>query len=315
MRRAIAVLASALLLTACGTSKASVSATPSTTSSSGNAAPSPAAGGPFAATGAYGHEPTISFPSATPPTSLVKSVVTEGSGPAVAKGDLLVGHYVGQVWGATTPFDSSFKRGSLASFPIGVGKVVPGWDETLVGVKTGSRVLLSLPPEKGYGATGNSGAGIKGTDTIVFVVDVVGAYAPMLAGQADAAVQSATTPGVTVGGAPGKQPTVAVAKGATEPAKPTATLLAKGTGPLLGDGLTLLQIQAVDWSNAPAGSTWTKDGLQAVPLGGGSPLDVLKGVPVGSRVLVLLPKDTGKSAAHPALAAVIDVVAQPSVPA
>ena len=43
-------------------------------------------------------------------------------------------------------------------------------------MKAGSRVLMSIPPEKGYGAAGQSQAGIKGDDTLVFVVDVLGAY-------------------------------------------------------------------------------------------------------------------------------------------
>ncbi len=243
----------------------------------------------------------------------MKTLVTEGTGAAVAKGDLLVAHYVGQVWGGAEPFDSSYPRNAPTTFLIGVGKVVTGWDETLVGVKAGSRVLLSLPPAKGYGAAGNTNAGIKGTDTIVFVVDVVASYVPTTGGQADAAPQQVTTPGITTGGRLGKKPTLAIAKGTAEPTKPTAAMLAKGTGAPVADGLMLAQIESVDWSNAPDGSTWSTEGLQPVPIGGGGPLDILKGMPVGSRALVLLPKATG-TGAHPAIAAIIDLVAQPKAP-
>ncbi|MDQ1715946.1 MAG: hypothetical protein QOC60_1891, partial [Frankiaceae bacterium] len=69
------------------------------------------------------------------------------------------------------------------------------------------------------------------------------------------------------------------------------------------------------WSNAPAGSTWTNGGLQSATLGGGGPLDSIRGVPIGSRVLVQLPKDTGKTSPHPSIAIVVDVVAQPAAPA
>jgi len=311
VRRTVAVLSAALVLTGCASSKATT-ATPSAASSTSASASASAGAGPFGASGTFGHEPTITFPSATPPATLVKTVVSEGTGPAVAKGDLLVAHYVGEVWGGAKPFDSSYPRNVPTTFLIGVGKVVPGWDETLVGVKAGSRVLLSLPPAKGYGATGNTDAGIKGTDTIVFVVDVVSSFVPTAGGQTDAAPQQVKTPGITTGGELGKKPTLAVTKGTAEPTKPVGTLLAKGTGDPITDGLTLAQVESVDWSNAPAGSTWSTEGLQALSIGGGGPLDVLKGMPVGSRALVLLPKATG-TAAHPALAAIIDVVAQPKV--
>ena len=52
----------------------------------------------------------------------------------------------------------------------------PGWDEGLVGQTVGSQVLLVVPPDKGYGTTGSSDGAIKGTDTLVFVVDILDAY-------------------------------------------------------------------------------------------------------------------------------------------
>jgi len=52
--------------------------------------------------------------------------------------------------------------------------VIQGWDQGIVGKNIGSRLLISIPPEKGYGLGGHPGAGIKGTDTLVFVVDVLG---------------------------------------------------------------------------------------------------------------------------------------------
>ncbi len=63
-----------------------------------------------------------------------------------------------------------------ADFVIGNGQVIAGWDEGLVGQTVGSQVLLVVPPDKGYGTAGNTDAGIKGTDTLVFVVDILDAY-------------------------------------------------------------------------------------------------------------------------------------------
>jgi peptidylprolyl isomerase len=56
-----------------------------------------------------------------------------------------------------------------------VGQVIPGWDKGLVGQTVGSRVLLVIPPADGYGSAGSPQANIKGTDTLVFVVDILAA--------------------------------------------------------------------------------------------------------------------------------------------
>ena len=52
---------------------------------------------------------------------------------------------------------------------------IAGWDEGIVGQTVGSQVLLVVPPYKGYGTTGTSDGSIKGTDTLVFVVDILDA--------------------------------------------------------------------------------------------------------------------------------------------
>ena len=89
-------------------------------------------------------------------------------------GDLLTAHYLGQIYPDGKIFDQSYTRGEPATFQVGVGALIPAWDKALVGVKKGSRVVLVVPPKEGYGEQGNAGAGIKGTDTLIFVVDVLG---------------------------------------------------------------------------------------------------------------------------------------------
>ena len=263
--------------------------------------------------GAYGSKPSFTFPSKTPPKTLMSKVLHEGSGPVVGKGDLLVGDYLGQVWDGKV-FDNSYDRKAAAGFAIGVGKVIPGWDDVLVGVKAGSRVLMSIPPEKGYGTSGNAQAGIKGTDTLVFVVDVVASYNTSVAGDTKAAVQKVVTPGVTVKGALGAVPTVTVAKGTKGPTKPVVTLLAKGTGAPVAAGLLVVQYSATAYDGTIAGSTW-KDGSPAgVPIaasGSNTAFDELRGIPLGSRVLIQLPGSKGQ----PAVAVSVDLVAQPKTAA
>ena len=120
--------------------------------------------------------PTVTVPKVPAPTDLVAQVLIKGAGPAVTSGQTITAHYVGVIYGSGKTFDSSWARGTPADFAIGKGQVIPGWDKALVGQTVGSQVLLVIPPADGYGTTGNSQAGISGTDTLVFVVDILDAY-------------------------------------------------------------------------------------------------------------------------------------------
>jgi peptidylprolyl isomerase len=120
-------------------------------------------------------KPTITVPAGKAPTELVTQPLVKGTGPAVKAGQTITVHYTGVVWPGGKLFDSSFTRGQPVGFPIGVGQVVKGWDQGLVGQTVGSRVLLVIPPALGYGKEGQPAAGIKGTDTLVFVVDILDA--------------------------------------------------------------------------------------------------------------------------------------------
>ncbi|MBE6484725.1 MAG: FKBP-type peptidyl-prolyl cis-trans isomerase [Actinomycetaceae bacterium] len=123
--------------------------------------------------GSFGETPELTFPDTDAPQGLHVVVLEEGTGPTVQAGREIEVDYHGQIWDGAV-FDSSFNRGAPTSFPIGVGVVIQGWDQGIVGKNVGSRLLISIPPEKGYGRSGNPRAGIKGTDTLVFVVDIRG---------------------------------------------------------------------------------------------------------------------------------------------
>lgn len=123
-----------------------------------------------------GEAPGVEIPDGDAPKELTAKTLVEGTGPVVQKGQKLVAHYKGLTWRNAKEFDSSYANGEPASFQIGTGAVIPGWDKTLVGLKAGSRVLLVIPPADGYGEKGNESAGIKGDDTLVFVVDILTSY-------------------------------------------------------------------------------------------------------------------------------------------
>jgi peptidylprolyl isomerase len=119
--------------------------------------------------------PTITTPKTAAPTQLVVQPLVKGTGPAVEAGQTVNVHYVGAIWATGKVFDSSWKRKTPIDFTVGNRQVIAGWDEGLVGQTVGSQVLLVVPPDKGYGSAGQPPA-IKGTDTLVFVVDILDAY-------------------------------------------------------------------------------------------------------------------------------------------
>ena len=260
--------------------------------------------------GGFGSTPSITFPDAPAPRVLETHTLVLGSGPSVGKGDLLVANYVGQIWRAKV-FDSSFSRHQLAAFPLSHGRVIPGWYKTLVGVRAGSRVLLVIPPIDGYGAAGDSAAGITGTDTLVFVVDVVASYSHSVTGDLRADLVSSGVNGISVTGPLGQPPTVRIG-GIPPPTSPMVTILAKGHGPNVAPGLVVVQYVAADWTTSSiVKSTW-QDGFPDGEVVGQPPtpsaLDLLVGIPVGSRVLLQVPKNPQGDP----YAFVIDIAAEPT---
>jgi len=128
--------------------------------------------------GITGTAPKITMPSSKPPTTLVTKTLVKGSGAAIAKNQTVVVQYVGAIWRSGTVFDASWTRQQPFGFTIAAtpSQVIPGWNQGLVGQTVGSRVMLVIPPADGYGKSGNSQAGIKGDDTLVFVVDILGTF-------------------------------------------------------------------------------------------------------------------------------------------
>ncbi|MDG4760690.1 FKBP-type peptidyl-prolyl cis-trans isomerase [Micromonospora sp. WMMD710] len=104
---------------------------------------------------------------------LTVTPVIKGTGPAVKKGQTITTNYVGVFYKDGKEFDSSWNAGQPASFPIGVGQVIPGWDQGLVGVTVGSRVQLDIPGELAYGKDAAASGYPEGP--LRFVVDVLAA--------------------------------------------------------------------------------------------------------------------------------------------
>jgi peptidylprolyl isomerase len=130
---------------------------------------------PTVTAGAAGKGPTITIPKTAAPKTLQVKTLVKGTGPVVKKGNYIVVQYTGVNYRTGKVFDSSWSRSAPWATQIGEGQVIKGWDTGLVGQTVGSRVLLVIPPADGYGKTGSSAAGIKGTDTLVFAIDIISA--------------------------------------------------------------------------------------------------------------------------------------------
>lgn len=248
-----------------------------------------------AARGAFGAAPAVTIPSADAGPALVVKTLTNGDGARIAASDYLVVKYVEYLWRGTNHRMISNTFSSPVVSPI--SQLLPGVKAALIGKGAGSSVLAVLPPKEGYGKAGMPVLGIKGSDTLVFVVDV------MLAVPQDAKAAGAQVfrggddlPEVKVSAA--AIPTIRIPDTAP-PSALTVRTLFKGNGPKIENGFYVLsQYTGVDWRTGKAfDSSWSQD----TPLGfsvGGPPGQVLPGVnqgltgqTVGSRVMIILPPD------------------------
>ena len=96
-----------------------------------------------------------------------------GDGTEAVAGRSVSVHYVGVSWSTGQQFDASWDRMEPFRFGLGGGQVIQGWDEGVAGMKVGGRRTLHIPPHLGYGVRGAGGA-IKGNETLIFVVDLLG---------------------------------------------------------------------------------------------------------------------------------------------
>jgi len=267
--------------------------------------------------GAFGEDPTIKFPGSGAPADLKVEVLQQGDGAEVGADDFVVANYVGQVWDGDV-FDSSFERGGPTGFSL--NGVIQGWKQGLTGTHVGDRVLLSIPSDLGY-PQGTPDGSVAPGDTLVFVVDVVDAYGPDAAGQADATpVEPAPDTPVVVDGELGAPATVTVKDGAPEPTEASVTVIANGTGEKVPEtpGTTvLIQLAENAWDNSQPNSTWESSGVTSLQVGTGGLFDQLIGVPVGSRAVLQAPGTEGgdQEEPTPAFAGVVDIIAVVPAPA
>ncbi|MFE4667675.1 FKBP-type peptidyl-prolyl cis-trans isomerase [Streptomyces sp. NPDC056716] len=300
----IAVPAGLVTLAGCGddgsdSGDASGSASPSASASSSAAPPPKIVDGPLPAITAgtkFDEKPTVAKGSGEPSDQLAVKTVIAGGGTTVAENDYVQANYLGQVWDTATVFDNSYDRGTPLVIQLAAGSIIDGWRYALAGKKAGSRVEMSVPPTWGYGTSGNEQAGIKGTDTLVFVVDIQKAFNSKSSAQGtDVAQDNVDLPKVGTN-TDGKSPAITVPK-SDPPTDLVANYVIEGDGvELAAEDSVLVQYKGVLWDTGKEfDSSYSRDALTSFSLQqvvqGWS--QGLTGKKVGSRVLIVVPPALG----------------------
>jgi peptidylprolyl isomerase len=117
-------------------------------------------------------KPVVTVPPGPAPTKLVVKDLVVGTGKTAKVGDTVTVNYVGVLDKTGKEFDSSWKTGQPASFPLTHGGVIAGWVNGIPGMKVGGRRELIIPADQAYGKAGRPPT-IPPNSALVFVVDLL----------------------------------------------------------------------------------------------------------------------------------------------
>ena len=302
------VLASALLLSACGEeAPSSRSAALSAVSVEGS---DPKKG------------PTVTVDAPLKVSTTESSVLTEGEGATVAKDDLVSIQAV-----IVNGTDGKVAHSTWASGAVGLDLAAPelfgSFRSQLPGKKVGSRVLITATPQDAFGDQGNAELGVGADDPVVFVVDLVSASKILDEAEGKAVAPKKGLPTVTMN--EGKPATITVPKGVKAPTKTVVQPLIQGAGAKVTKGQTVRVAYTgalyKDGSVFDSSASRPEQPYFEFPVGQGQVIkgwdNGLQGQTVGSRVLLVIPPADGygaagsppKISANDTLVFVVDVLA------
>jgi FKBP-type peptidyl-prolyl cis-trans isomerase len=157
----------ALAVAGCGSSGDSSSSSESTASTASESSSSESS------STAKKTKPKVTVPKGAPPKKLEIKEIEEGSGAEAKAGDEVSVQYIGVGYESGKEFDSSWSRNAEPfAFSLGAGRVIPGWDQGVEGMKVGGRRELIIPPELAYGEAGSPPV-IGKNETLIFVIDLL----------------------------------------------------------------------------------------------------------------------------------------------
>lgn len=249
--------------------------------------------------------PTVTVDKNFTVTKTTTRVIKEGTGDKVFEGDAVTLDYVAVNGRTGKAFDSSFKSGSPLTATLKTGTVLAGFVKGLEGQRVGSRVLIAIPPKDGFGAAQQQ-LGLKATDTMVFLMDIVKATRVAETAQGKSQKLSDTLPNLILDKDKHPSKFVKTSKTAAAPTKMSTNVAILGTGPVItsGQSLTIQYVGQVYPAGAIFDESWSK-AAATFQIGVGKLIkcwdDSLVGQKVGSRVVLVCPADVayGKEGSAP----------------
>lgn len=242
-----------------------------------------------------GKSPTVSVEKDFKAAKTTTRVIKKGTGDEVAEGDAVTLDYVAVNGRTGKTFDSSFKSGSPLTTTLKSGAVLPGFVKGLKGQKVGSRVLIAIPPKDGFGAA-NKQLGLKATDTMVFLMDIVKSTNVPEAAKGKAQDLPDSLPQLKLDEDKHPAKFVKTSKTDAKATKMSTHVAIQGDGPTIkaGQSLTIQYLGQTYPDGEVFDESWSKEAA-TFQIGAGKLIkcwdESIVGQKVGSRVVLVCPAD------------------------
>lgn len=242
-----------------------------------------------------GSDPKVEVPEGFETTSTETKVIEEGGGEEIAEGDTVKANYLAVNGRTGEQFDNSFSGDKPMTFGLSEDSVLPGFIKGLEGQKVGSRVLVAIAPDDGFGGAQEQ-LGIEADDSMVFLFDIV-AKVPAEASGEEQKVPASVPELVLEDGKPaGFEKTSKTADAPGEGAKSRSWTVIEGEGDEIAEGASISvhyvgqvypdgDVFDESWSSAPR----PFDLPSLYPCW----QEQVPGNTVGSRIIVECPPGTG----------------------
>ncbi|MEU8891977.1 FKBP-type peptidyl-prolyl cis-trans isomerase [Streptomyces sp. NPDC048442] len=276
--------------------------------------------------GETGKQPQLTIPKGEPSGKFVVKTVSEGDGPEVKKGDLVMAGYEARIWKGAQSLGGSYGEKAAPPQVIAAGSptVIPAFAQGVLGQKVGSRVLVVAPPAAAWGPQGKPEMKVGPKDNLVFVLDVQ----KIIPKKAEGKQKDTAADMPKIQAEKEEAATITIPKN-DPPKKLVADTLIEGDGAEVKKGQTVyMQYSGAAWKlneGKPKAelfdASWKTGAPFVTPIGAGQVIpgwdEGLVGKKVGSRVLLVIPpeKAYGKEAkgetmpANSTLVFVVDILA------